>query len=50
MDDTATSYSWHNHARLRASEAIKDVLDPQGVIAPGKSGLWPGRYAQRKKS
>lgn len=50
MDDTATSYSWHDHALLRASVAIKDVLDPQGVIAPGKSGLWPARYAQRKKS
>ena len=50
MDDTAMSYSWHDHTLRRAHEALKDVLDPHGVIAPGKSGLWPGRYVQRKKS
>lgn len=48
MDDTAASYRWNDHALLRASEAIKDVLDTQGVLAPGKSGLWPGRYSRRR--
>jgi len=50
MDDTAGTYGWNDHALLRAGEAIKDVLDPQGLLAPGKSGLWPGRHTQRRKS
>jgi 4-cresol dehydrogenase (hydroxylating) len=49
MDDVAASYKRNDNALLRANEAIKDVLDPQGLLAPGKSGLWAGRYAPRKK-
>ncbi len=50
MDDSAAAYSRNTHALLRAGEALKDVLDQDGVLAPGKSGLWPGRYLHRKKS
>jgi 4-cresol dehydrogenase (hydroxylating) len=41
MDDVAATYGWNDHAALRLSERIKDVLDPQGVLAPGKQGIWP---------
>lgn len=49
MESTASSYGWNDNALLRATEAIKDVLDADGLFAPGKSGLWPGRYVRRKK-
>jgi FAD/FMN-containing dehydrogenase len=26
---------------LRFCETIKDALDPNGILAPGKSGIWP---------
>jgi 4-cresol dehydrogenase (hydroxylating) flavoprotein subunit len=42
MDDVAATYDWNDHAGLRLAERLKDVLDPQGVLAPGKQGIWPG--------
>jgi (+)-pinoresinol hydroxylase len=41
MDDVANTYSFNNHALLRLHETIKDALDPNGILAPGKSGIWP---------
>lgn len=29
---------------LRVNEAIKDALDPNGILAPGRSGIWPKRW------
>lgn len=28
----------------RFQEKLKDSLDPNGIIAPGKSGIWGARY------
>jgi len=44
MDDIAATYSWNNNALLKLSQAIKDALDPNGILAPGKQGIWPARY------
>jgi 4-cresol dehydrogenase (hydroxylating) flavoprotein subunit len=33
--------SFGDHAYLRFCETIKDALDPNGILAPGKSGIWP---------
>jgi 4-cresol dehydrogenase (hydroxylating) len=49
MDDTAATFKRGDDALMRSCEAVKDVLDGQGVLAPGKSGLWPGRYTHRRK-
>jgi len=26
---------------LKFHNAIKDAVDPNGIIAPGRSGIWP---------
>jgi 4-cresol dehydrogenase (hydroxylating) len=43
MDHVADKLSFGNHAQRRFSEQLKDALDPRGILAPGKSGIWPAR-------
>lgn len=43
MDAIAATYGWNDGALYRTNEALKDVLDPDGILSPGKSGIWPGR-------
>ncbi|OMP88335.1 Vanillyl-alcohol oxidase [Diplodia seriata] len=44
MDQIADTYSWNDHALLRLSERLKDAVDPNGILAPGKNGVWPSNY------
>jgi 4-cresol dehydrogenase (hydroxylating) len=41
MDLAAEQYAFGDHAYLRFVERIKDAVDPQGILAPGKQGIWP---------
>lgn len=36
MDQVAATYGANNQIQLRFQEAIKDALDPNGILAPGK--------------
>lgn len=46
MNQTAQTYDFNHHAMLRFQNTIKDALDPRGIIAPGKSGIWPKQYRE----
>lgn len=41
MDEVQQAQGFNQQALLRLSECVKDALDPQGILAPGKQGIWP---------
>ena len=43
MDDVAKSYDFNGGALMKLNQAVKDTLDPNGILAPGKNGIWPKR-------
>ena len=34
----------HSNAQMKLNCAIKNALDPKGILAPGKNGIWPQNY------
>jgi FAD/FMN-containing dehydrogenase len=44
MDQVAQTYAWGEGALGKLHETIKDAVDPNGILAPGKCGVWPRRY------
>ncbi len=47
MDTVASTYDFNNNAMLRFQERLKDSIDPRGIIAPGKSRIWPKHYREQ---
>jgi 4-cresol dehydrogenase (hydroxylating) len=41
MDEIAAQYGFNDHALLRLQETLKGALDPDGILSPGKQGIWP---------
>jgi 4-cresol dehydrogenase (hydroxylating) len=48
MDLAAAQYSFNDGAMLRLQEIIKDALDPAGILAPGKQGIWPRAWRSQR--
>jgi 4-cresol dehydrogenase (hydroxylating) len=44
QDMVADAYSFGDHALRRFHETMKDAVDPNGILAPGRGGVWPKRF------
>lgn len=44
QDAVSDTYSFNNHALRRFHEELKDAIDPDGIVAPGRGGIWPRRF------
>lgn len=49
QDQAMGVYSYNNNSLLRLHEAIKDAVDPKGILSPGRYGIWPKQMRGTKK-
>ncbi|POR33555.1 Putative aryl-alcohol oxidase vanillyl-alcohol oxidase [Tolypocladium paradoxum] len=47
QDQVMKTYSWNDNALSKLNAKLKDALDPAGILAPGRCGVWPARYRGR---
>lgn len=45
-DTAIDQFGFNDHVQRRFNETLKDTLDPNGIIAPGKSGIWGRRLRE----
>ena len=44
----ADQYSFNNHALRRFNETLKDAIDPNGILSPGRGGIWPKAHRAKR--
>ncbi|WP_321314196.1 FAD-binding oxidoreductase [Halarcobacter sp.] len=50
QDAVSSVYSFNNNILKRFAEELKDTIDPNGILAPGRGGIWPKRLRGDKNA
>jgi FAD/FMN-containing dehydrogenase len=50
MDEVASHFNFNGGALRRFTTMLKNFLDPNGILSPGKSGIWPSGGLSVKRS
>lgn len=50
MEDVADQFDFNDHIHRRFVERLKETVDPNGIMAPGKSGIWPRKYREEREA
>ncbi|MBR8464216.1 FAD-binding oxidoreductase [Campylobacter sp. faydin G-24] len=48
QDDVMDAYSHNDHILRKFSEQLKDSIDPNGILAPGRGGIWPAKLRAKR--
>ncbi len=46
QDMVVDAYSFNDHALKRFNERLKDAIDPNGIVAAGRYGIWPSHMRE----
>jgi len=49
QDIVASAYSFGEHALRRFHETLKDAVDPNGILSPGRGGVWPALHRKHRR-
>ncbi len=48
QDQVIGTYSFNDNALLKFKEKLKDSIDPNGIISPGRYGIWPANMRNNR--
>ncbi len=48
QDAVSDQFSFNNHALRRFNETLKDAIDPNGILSPGRGGIWPQPFRSNR--
>jgi len=48
QDAVADQYSFNDHVLRRFHETLKDAIDPNGILSPGRGGIWPQAHREQR--
>jgi 4-cresol dehydrogenase (hydroxylating) len=49
-DMVMDTYSFNDHALRTTLDTIKDALDPNGIVSPGRYSIWPRHLRGKRRA